>query len=681
MEIRMGHMPQDRNARFRLRRSNGYQIELCSVPRRECASAVGFAFKRIVPYCGLVVASILVLFDLTGSSQGTEKSRETKPDPFFSESVLSHAISQEKATIRAMELRTPLVETYIQFSRVGANSTPIPTRDQYFLSRVNFGAGFFNAAASDSVARPIRVGPANTLFPGSRAAVMDMSAALGIDARSWGTSIGFTEMMFPDPAHFDELHYRFRLVRTEYLGEVRSLVFDVCPEVPAMGRFQGRIWIEDSENHIIRVNGAIYGPDSDSRSTPSLHFDSWRMNLQPGLWLPVAIYVEDKRGERNEQLVMAARVHFWGYSLPVSSNMTERGNTKYAFGPGDETKKPPLNTSREVETNTIGGLERAGLIAPFNPVGVETAFLNRLLANLEGENRFALDRDIHFRILLTDTIEVATIGNTILISKGLFDAMPQNDAAMASVVAFELAQILSGSHHDSRALLNSAPYLKDGSYEHFNLSHSETELQEAAIKAQDLLETSRYHGQLPNLGLFWSQLSDRGRVLKALNTPVVGDSLLKSDGSPWMTELAGNPHTANPETVGEFSLRPLGDRLRIDPWDDRVTLLAPIPLYPTISEQESAGLELTAAFYSLNRLAAPPSAGAPASPGIRVHQHVPVWSQCMLCLRSNAPTPQGSKTNKQSDSKTPEPPKPKVPEPPGTEGGTPGVQPKPSEPQ
>ena len=47
-----------------------------------------------------------------------------------------------------------------------------------------------------------------------------------------------------------------------------------------------------------------------------------------------------------------------------------------------------------------------------------------------------------------------------------------------------------------------------------------------------------YKDQLPTAGLFWAQLADRGHVLKALNTPKLGDSLLRADGTPWMTTLA-----------------------------------------------------------------------------------------------------------------------------------------------
>ena len=52
-------------------------------------------------------------------------------------------------------------------------------------------------------------------------------------------------MMFLDPKGFDNQHYVFSYVRREFLGSVRTWVYDVHPKVSGMGRFYGRIWIED----------------------------------------------------------------------------------------------------------------------------------------------------------------------------------------------------------------------------------------------------------------------------------------------------------------------------------------------------------------------------------------------------------------------------------------------------
>jgi hypothetical protein len=47
-----------------------------------------------------------------------------------------------------------------------------------------------------------------------------------------------------------------------------------------------------------------------------------------------------------------------------------------------------------------------------------------------------------------------------------------------------------------------------------------------------------YKDKLANAGLYFAQLVDRGKALKQLNSPKLGDSMLKADGTPWLADLA-----------------------------------------------------------------------------------------------------------------------------------------------
>ena len=58
----------------------------------------------------------------------------------------------------------------------------------------------------------------------------------------------------------------FSFVRREFLGSVRTWVYDVHPKVAGMGRFYGRIWIEDQDGNIVRFNGTYTGPPSEDAS-------------------------------------------------------------------------------------------------------------------------------------------------------------------------------------------------------------------------------------------------------------------------------------------------------------------------------------------------------------------------------------------------------------------------------
>src|SRR6516225_1877142 len=59
--------------------------------------------------------------------------------------LVQKAIGQEKILIKAIQQRTPLVETYIQNTKPDAKLGQVPVADHYTLSRVDFGKkGFFD---------------------------------------------------------------------------------------------------------------------------------------------------------------------------------------------------------------------------------------------------------------------------------------------------------------------------------------------------------------------------------------------------------------------------------------------------------------------------------------------------------------------------------------------------------
>ncbi len=59
----------------------------------------------------------------------------------------------------------------------------------------------------------------------------------------------------------------FSYVRREFLGSVRTWVFDVHPKVAGMGRFYGRVWIEDQDGNVVRFNGTYTA--RDPKMTPA----------------------------------------------------------------------------------------------------------------------------------------------------------------------------------------------------------------------------------------------------------------------------------------------------------------------------------------------------------------------------------------------------------------------------
>jgi hypothetical protein len=529
--------------------------------------------------------------------------------------LVEKAIGREKVLIKNIQQRTPLVETYIQNTRPEIKLYQVPVSDQYMLSRIDFGKVFFDKGYTPSTA------PKHGYFKGSSGAVSGLSKALGHGQLTYLPG-GFMSMMFLDSSSFDNQHYVFSYVRREFLGSVRTWVYDVHPKVSGRGRFVGRIWIEDQDGNIVRFNGTYSAPKGQDDTSYYFHFDSWRLNVQPDLWLPVAVYVEETHTPGAKLTGLRAQTHFWGYSLKLPTRESENVSVKVddAVDKSDDSQDvSPLQASRawvtEAENNVIDRLVEAGLVAPLTPGGYENTILDQLVINLQVPNNLSFTDQVHTRILLTTTIEATTVGNTILISKGLIDTLP-NEESLASVVAMELAHIVMGHHIDTRYAFNDRLLFPDeATFQRIDMNHSDHDNAEAAKKAMEYLQNSMYKDRLASAGLYYAQLVQRENELKALNTPKLGDSLLKSDGTPWMVDLQKMATKLNWDDLTQIPALPLNSWLKTDPWDDRVHKIN-AKFYSYMNPRDKMPLELTPISYKLQRYEAPkpPSAPAPAAP-------------------------------------------------------------------
>ncbi len=537
--------------------------------------------------------------------------------------LVQKAVAREKILINDIKLRTPLVETYIQDTRPDSKLYEVPVDDHYILSRVDFGSSFFDKSYAPRSESSKKGGFLN--IKGSLGALMGLTRLLGLEKFTYSDT-GFTEMMFIDPKGFDQEHYVFSFVRREFLGNVRTWVFDAHPRGNGEGRFYGRIWIEDQGGNVVRFNGTYTGSPHEDASKYYFHFDSWRMNVQPGIWLPVAVYVEEtQRVEGSKNTTgLKAQTHFWGYSLKLPTRDSENVSVKVDDAvdrSNDSTDVGPLQASRmwitQAENNVIDRLVEAGLVAPVEQGGYESKVLDQIVVNLIVPNNLAFTDQVHTRVLLTNTIEATTVGNTILLSRGLIDSLPSEEA-IASVIAMELAHIAMGHHIDTRYAFNDRLLFPDEStFQRINMYHSDTDNTDAAKRAMQYLEASMYKDKLPNAGLYWEQLVQRSQELKALNTPKLGDSLLKPDGTAWMSELEHMAPKIDWDDLTQTAALPLGSWLKVDPWDDSVHMLD-AKRYAPMNSRDKMPFEVTPIFYKLQRYetahAAPPApqAAAPA---------------------------------------------------------------------
>ena len=130
--------------------------------------------------------------------------------------------------------------------------------------------------------------------------------------------------------------------------------------------------------------------------------------------------------------------------------------------------------------NIMTKMERAGIIAP---PGSFEKILDQIATNISVPNDLSFSSPIQFRVLLTTPLEAMTVGNTIILSKGLIDTLP-TEAAIASVVAYEMGHILVGTGIDTRYSFGDRTMDKDSSiYRDLALAHSAEEDKQAALRS------------------------------------------------------------------------------------------------------------------------------------------------------------------------------------------------------
>src|SRR3989442_8139794 len=268
--------------------------------------------------------------------------------------VVDRTIEREHGLMDFLKTRTPLVETYLQNLKLDPQLGPVPSQDHYFLGRIDMAESVDRRdyLSKDSSFQNRLMGGFSKLF------------------KFEYKPMGFSWMIFADREDFDRNHYDFRYVRREFLGDVRCLVFDVTPKKGAgKGRFIGRIWVEDQEDNIVRLNGTYATRPQNSEF---FHMDSWRLNLIPGYWLPAYIYSEEGDFSYGAKDTMAfkAQTRIWGYDLKKNEQEGEITQIWVDSVKAEVTAADACSFEAEAqwvqqaEDNVVERLQDAGLLAP-----------------------------------------------------------------------------------------------------------------------------------------------------------------------------------------------------------------------------------------------------------------------------------------------------------------------------
>jgi hypothetical protein len=555
-----------------------------------------------------------------GVTSAQAKKEKYAPAPVLTpeqNALIKKAIAAEKLTIKGIQQKSPLVQTYIQNMKGDTKLYAVPVSDQYMLQRVDFGKSFYGKSYSTGEASESSHG----MFKGSLAAMGLLSKSL-LPGNVRYMPDGFLEMMFIDPSGFDQQHYDFVFVRKAFLGTVRCDVFDVHPKVGlGNGRFTGRIWVDDDSGNVVRFNGTYTGGDMADKADDNdyFHFDSWRQNLQPGVWLPVGVYVEEtSRKDKEHPVSFKAHTSIWGYSLKIPTHQSDNESVKIDDVTDQSQNSEdvgPLQAQREwisqAEENVLDRLTQAGLLAA--PSDFDKV-LEQVTNNIIIGNNIELASPVHCRVMLTTPLESIAVGNTIILSKGLVDTLPTEEA-LASVLSFQLAHIVLGHHIDTKYAFNDRLLFPDEStFERIQMHHTDADDIEAAKKAVVLLDKSIYKDKMGNAGLYFAQLQQREKELSALNTPRLGDSMLDSTGQPWLIAIQKRAPKLDQDKLDQIAALPLGSRLRTDAWDDKVyTLKTTAPVL--LNARDKMPFEVTPVYYKLARYdQAQTAAGTEASP-------------------------------------------------------------------
>ena len=487
-------------------------------------------------------------------------------------------VRQERRLTDLMRSFKPIIETYIQEegSQPRFQRGIIPNGDDYFLSRLNLtGNSLSTVPFADE----------ETWNQGAEKYFVQDPLPF--------SQLAIAQALFPDWGHFDRQNYTFEFVRWEVLGEVRCAALDVRPRGTSKKRgFVGRIWVEDRDYGIVRFTGTF---TSRGLARRAFHFDSWRLNMQGNWWMPAYVYTEEWKPQDlpSHKLWFRAQTRVWGYDLRNAAD--HRETAKETDTPEDFPDQSPRKIE-DLEDTIVERSQVSGLMAPEGEVNqiLETVVNNILITN-------NLDiAGVRCRVLLTVPLGSFVVGRTIVLSRGLLDVLP-DEVTLAAVLAHELAHIVLGhaaSSEYSTAFGSSFP--DSQIFTALDFHFDRTQEKDAIKKTRELFSKSPYKDRSMNVGFFLQALD-----ASSARFPVLLHGRFSNDFQS--SHLAGiqarinSPKHPKTDRLNHISALPLGSRIVVDPWSDRIEMLK-ITAVRLTSPAEKIPFEVTPFYPHLKRL-------------------------------------------------------------------------------
>ena len=522
---------------------------------------------------------LLAFFSLTGIALGQSVNMPLTD-------LLSRVTTTENTFLDDLSKYKPLVETYVQFLTPVAGASEQISDDAYFIGNAEFRRGVDYQG-----------------FNPDRTFGSDVLDFLRGPKKPHLLPRSFAQVALIDRENFSTDHYDFENPHGEFLGSVRCIVLDVKPKPkePA-GRFIGRIWVEDKGFHVVRFTGTY----TFKRSTRSFHFNSYREQVGPGLWMPSIAYIEESGGVgRQAAGDLKGLVRFWSYAS------TGPQKTETFTNISIEAPQPPQDAAadelsrtealreweRQAEENTIQRMEKAGLVGPQGDV---EKVLDTVLNNLLATNKLSVEPPIRIRVLLTTPLETFTVGHTLLVSRGLIDVLP-SEASLAAVISRELAAIVLGFKSTTMNAFSDRMLFDDQQiFRQFVFRRTSAEDLQANRKAMEILKNSPYADQLPAVGLFLKALVSKGGALTNLTMARIGNPVADQGSAillPDLISIAPKLDAANKEQIAAL---PLVSRIRLDPWSNGSEMIRSKAV-PLLSANEKMPFEVMPVVLTLKR--------------------------------------------------------------------------------
>jgi len=376
--------------------------------------------------------------------------------------------------------------------------------------------------------------------------------------------------------------------------------------------------VEDHDNSIVRFNGTYVQALAQKGITPEryFHFDSWRVNVGPAMWVPAQIYVEEEgtvgQGGKAGTPRFKAQTRIWDYAAAPLNKIDELTSILIENGSAvkdDQASKDasPLESQRswerQAEENLLARLEKGGLLAPPGPVDeVLNTVVNNLIVSAN------LNVEAHCRVMLTTPIETFSIGHTIVISRGLIDVLP-DEASLAMVLADELSHIALGHHTQTQFAFNNQTMLSDAELlQKFHFQRTPEEMLSAGQKTIEIMKASPYQ-KMANAGLFLKEMASRGSTLPRLLQANLGNQFANAEALNRLATFAASAPALEENKIEQIAALPLGSRVKVNPWNNQITLVKTRPI-SLLSAREKMPFEITPFALYLTRVEPAPVDGA-----------------------------------------------------------------------